>query len=237
MSNKFEFNNTLMVESNTPQIVYDSFNDLIFANDTKVIGKFIARTILFDKVKNIPGDIVEVGVFRGSGVLSFLKIKEILAPRNITKVIGFDYYDTDKLLNSLSGEDAKRMSEMFDDREFKHEDKFVQMLRRQINKAGFEDNKFELIKGDINKTASEFVNRRPGFRISLLYIDCDIEEPTFAALKAFWDRMSRGGIILFDDYAVHQWSEAKGAEKFFADKDVQVLSLPYYIPNAYVVKK
>jgi len=48
MSNKFEFNNTLMVESNTPQIVYDSFNDLIFAIDTKVIGEFIARTILFD---------------------------------------------------------------------------------------------------------------------------------------------------------------------------------------------
>jgi len=58
-------------------------------------------------VNNIPGDIVQVGVFRGSGVLSFLKIKEILAPRNIIKVIGFDYYDTDKLLNSLSGEDAK----------------------------------------------------------------------------------------------------------------------------------
>ena len=62
---------------NTPQTVYDSFNDLIFSDDTKVLGKFISKVKLLEQVKQIPGDIVECGVFKGSGILSWLKIKQV----------------------------------------------------------------------------------------------------------------------------------------------------------------
>ena len=44
------------------QDIYDSFNDFILSSDTKVFGKLLARTLLFNSVKNIPGDILEFGV-------------------------------------------------------------------------------------------------------------------------------------------------------------------------------
>ena len=80
------------------QDLYDSFNNFILSSDTKVFGKLLARSLLFDKVKDIPGDIVECGVFKGTGIMTFLKIKKYLAPNSGKKVIGFDFFDTSRLI-------------------------------------------------------------------------------------------------------------------------------------------
>ena len=71
----------------------------------------------------------------------------------------------------------------------------------------------------------------------MLYIDLDLEEPTYEALSALWSRVVKGGIVVFDEYGFHKWSEASGADQFFADKDVEIKTLNYICPSAYVVKK
>ena len=221
---------------NTSQTVYDSFNDLIFSNDTKVLGKFISKVKLLEQVKEIPGDIVECGVFKGSGILSWLKIKQVLQPNSFKKVIGFDYFDTDSLLGSLEGDDKYKMEKLFNTRNFEHDEEFVNILNDKIKNCGFNSSKYELIKGDINHTSFDFASRRPGFKISLLYLDLDLKIPTYNVLSAFWDRVSRGGIVVFDEYAYHQWSESLGVDKFFEDKNVIVKTLDYNAPTAYVIK-
>jgi hypothetical protein len=233
-----QFSNALKYEyrRNEDQYIYDAFNDFIFSPDTRVLSKLIARTLLFEKIKEVPGDIVECGVFKGSGILSWLKIKRILAPNSFKKVIGCDFFDTDALINSLSGNDQVRMKELFDERSYQHEDAAEQFLHEKIAAAGFGEGDYELVKGDISKTAPDLVAKRPGFRISLLYIDLDIDVPTYDALSAFWDRVSVGGLVVFDEYAYHQWSEAEGADLFFKGKNIQIKSLDYTCPTAYVVK-
>ena len=62
----------------TSQNLYDFFNGFILSSDTKVFGKLLARTLLVDQVKDLPGDIVECGVFKGTGMLTFLKIQGLL---------------------------------------------------------------------------------------------------------------------------------------------------------------
>ena len=62
---------------NTSQELFDSFNTFILSDDTKVFNKLIARTIIYNQVKDIPGDIVECGVFKGTGIYTFLKLKRI----------------------------------------------------------------------------------------------------------------------------------------------------------------
>lgn len=232
-----ELNNSLKCESSTPQYVYDSFNNFIFSPDTRILGKLLARAFLFNQVKDIPGDIVECGVFKGSGVLSWLKIKRILAFNSLKKVIGFDYFDTNSLINSLSGNDQVQMKDLFEERQYKHDEAAGKLLCEKISLAGFRESDYELVKGDISETAQEFVSERPGFRISLLYIDLDIEVPTYDALSAFWDRVSVGGLVVFDDYAIHQWSEAEGADKFFHSKNIKIKALDYLHPSAYVIKE
>ena len=218
------------------QELYDAFNSFILSSDTKVFGKLLARCLLLDYVKNIPGDIVECGVFKGTGILTLLKAKKFLCPNSIKKVVGFDFYDTDGLLASLSGQDKEAMTTLFRDRGFNHKDSFVNYLNDLILSCGFLEHEFDLVKGDISNTALEYSKKNPGLRISLLYIDLDIAKPTYDALSSLWDNVSTGGIVVFDEYAYHCWSESNGADDFFHSKDVQIKSLNFLAPTAYVVK-
>jgi len=68
-------------------------------------------------------------------------------------------------------------------------------------------------------------------------LDLDLGEPTEAVLEAFWARVCKGGIVVFDEYAFHKWSESNGVDNFFKDKDVEIKTLNYICPSAYVVKK
>lgn len=220
----------------TPQAVYDNLNGLVFADDTKVFGKLVARTLIAEQTKDVPGDIIECGVFKGSGILTWLKLKRLLMPGTLKKVIGFDYFDTDALLSSLSGLDKQRMMELFAERSFSHESGAEQWIRACAEKAGFSASDLELVPGDIAKTAGIFCSRRPGFKVSVLYLDLDVEVPTYEALRAFWPRLSRGGLVVLDEYAYHQWSEAQGADRFFDEVGATVKTLPFSSPTAFVRK-
>jgi hypothetical protein len=218
------------------QDFYDSFNKFIISSDLKVFGKLLARFQLFEMVKDVPGDIVECGVFKGTGIFTFLKLKRYYCPNSLKKVIGFDFFDTESLVESLSNQDKDAMSTLFSGREFKHDKTFKETLEYKILKSGFQEHEFELIQGDVSKTASEFVQNKPGAKISLLYMDLDIEKPTYDVLKCLWDRVSSGGIVVFDEYAYHNWSESLGVDKFFKDKDVKINSMNFIAPSAYLIK-
>lgn len=218
------------------QSFYDSFNKFILSSDLKVFGKLLARIQLFEKVKDIPGDIVECGVFKGTGIFTFLKLKRYFCPNTGKKVIGFDFFNSEKLTSSLSEQDKEAMTTLFEGRNFEHTTSFQNELDYIIRKCGFEDYEYELIGGDISKTVVDFVSNKPGAKISLLYIDLDLDVPTYDTLVSLWDRVSSGGIVVFDEYAFHNWSESIGVDRFFSDKDIQINSLNFIAPSAYVIK-
>ncbi len=230
-------NNLEIMVTYTNQEIYDSFNDFIFSNDIMVLSKLIARTLLFEKIKNVPGDIIECGVFKGSGIFTWLKLKKILAPNSFKKVIGFDIFDSESLINSLTGKDKESMDILFKNRNFEFDSNFVEYLNNKILDAGFNEYDFELIKGDVSKTTEEFVNNRPGAKISLLYLDLDLEKPTYDTMRNLWNRISKGGIIVLDEYGYHQWSESLGVDRFLKEYDLEIIPLNFNAPTAYIQKK
>ena len=221
---------------NMSQKLFDDFNGFIMSSDTKVFNKIIARTLIYERVKDIPGDIVECGVFKGSGFYTFLKLKKILNPCSLKRVVGFDFFDTDQLLSNLNGLDKEAMSIFFNFRKFEHTDDFKDVLEKKILMDGFFPEDFELVKGDISQTSKEYVDSHPGLKISLLYIDLDLEEPTYNTLKNFWNNMSKGGIIVFDEYAHPKWSETRGVDRFIEEMNIEIKNLNYICPSAYIVK-
>jgi hypothetical protein len=182
------------------------------------------------------GDIVECGVFKGSGMLLWLKMCDMDAPHDIRKVVGFDYFEPTFVAN-LSTTDKDSMSAVFNRCQTSENVISEDAIRALITKAGFTSSKFELVKGDLVHTSASFIAIRPGFRISLLYMDVDLEEPTYAALVNLWDRVVIGGIVVFDEYAYHTWSEANAVDRFVHERGLTLIKLDVSSPTAFVVKQ
>lgn len=230
--------NVSWTDTQTNQGIFDSYNNWIMSADRKVFFKLCMRMNLFNQVKDLHGDIVECGVFKGAGLLSWLKLIDMHQPHSIKKVIGFDFFDpsfTDSLESSMDKENMKHVFNR--DPSLKSSELSIESIKLKLNNAGFNDNKFELIKGDISDTAKLFVEDKPGFRISLLYLDLDLDHPTYDTLEAFWDRVVPGGIVVFDEYAIYSWTESNAVDRFFKDKKVKIINTNIFSPSAYIIKE
>ena len=169
------------------------------------LKRFLAMYELFKKILPIKGSIVECGVFRGFGLMSWAKLSSMLEPENLTRrIYGFDTFagfpslaKADKNKNTKthpgdlkanSYEELRRLIEIYD------QDRFLGHIP-----------KVHLIKGDIAKTAPIFVKQNPHLLVSLLFIDCDLYKPTKSALKSFLPRMKKGSVLAFDELDNPQW--------------------------------
>lgn len=237
MSELFEICNSNAKNCPTDEI-YKTFNDFIFSEDIKLLGKLLHRYDFFNRVKHLPGDIVEVGVFKGSGIATFSKFVEIFCHNSNKKIIGFDIFDVDDAENILENDELNDKNKM--KIVYSRVDKgelTINAVENRLSNMSI-DKKYMLIKGDVAETLPVFVKENPGFRVSLLYMDVDIERPTYYALKYLWDRLLPGGIIVFDEYEFHKFSECNGVEKFLKEFNLEynVVSTNFFTPTAYLVK-
>ena len=220
-------------------------NAFFLMNDIERMRKFLVKNFLFSKIIELPGDIVELGVFKGTGFLQFIKLLEIYLPASNKKVIGFDLFNstnfdndsTKQLQNyyqfcdvSISGISKNKVQSYADK---------LPLANYSPSKTLFEKKKFELIEGDVCNTIPQYIKDNPGLRISLLYCDMDIEKPTFEALNYLYDRVVRGGIIVFDEYACNKWSESTAVDAFLkSHPELELKSVTWArTPTAYLIKK
>jgi hypothetical protein len=229
------YNNTANISAN--QDVYDSFNGFIFSQDRNVFNKLYSRMKFYEMTKHLLGDIVECGVFKGSGLLTWLKILDMNEPNSIKKVIGFDFFNPNFVDDLQDEVDRDLMKQVFDRcKELEKDELTVAGVRQKIKDAGFDDNKFDLVAGDISLTSRSFLKDKPGLRISVLYLDLDLGDPTYETLNNMWDRVVDGGIVVLDEYAYHGWSESKGVDRFVKEHGLQIIPTNVKTPTAYIVK-
>lgn len=158
--------------------------------DSQLIGHWT----YYQMIKDVPGSIVECGVFRGRSLLRWAHFRDIAGDgRNL---IGFDTFDQ---FPKAHGSDIP-MREQFcshvgDKSSSPHE------IQQMLEEGDCGQNLL-LIKGDICETLPEFVKRHPDERIALLNMDCDLYEPTEAALENLYPMISPKGLLLCDDYNI-----------------------------------
>jgi hypothetical protein len=219
------------------QDMYDNYNGFIFSNDRVVFNKLYSKMFFYEMTKHLPGDIVECGVFKGSGLLAWLKILAMNEPNSIKKVLGFDFFDSGFINDMETGVDKETMKQVFTrDKNLVNNDISLEGISNKIISAGFDSSKFELIKGDVIETSQFAVEQKPGLRISILYLDMDLDKPTYAALKTFWNNIVKGGVIVFDEYAYHSWSESNGADDFIEEMGLTLHTTGIKAPTAYIIK-
>jgi len=224
------YNNT----KETSQSIYDSYNMLMFSDDTRVFNKMTKKIEIYYQVKDLLGDIVEFGVFKGGGLAIFLKLRNMYEANSLTKIIGFDYFNTNLLLNELSGLNHSMMTDVVN-RVNKDDLSLISVNKRL---SVFNNDNYMLIQGDAVSKSIEFNNENPGARIKLLYMDIDLGEPTYKILITLWNKVVKGGIVVFDEYGYHMWDESDGVDKFLKTIEGQYTFINTGIssPSAYIKK-
>lgn len=172
----------------------------------QALTRFLAQYELFKKIINVKGSIVECGVFRGSGLMSWAKFSAILEPVNLTRrIYGFDSFEG---FPALSGHDLKSLGQNIQQGDLyaNSYDELTDLINIYDSDRflGHVD-KVHLIKGDANQTIPQFVIDNPHVLISLLFLDFDLYEPTCTAIEHLYPRVPRGGIIAFDELDNPLW--------------------------------
>ena len=165
----------------------------------KTITRFITLYELFKLALPVKGSVVECGVFRGFGLMTWAHLSAVLEPANLTRrIYGFDSFEgfpqvSEKDLNprmapQTGGLRADAFEELTEIIRIYDQDRFLGHI-----------DKVHLIKGDAVRTIPEFVEQQSHVVVSLLFLDMDLYEPTRVALETFLPRMPRGAILAFDE--------------------------------------
>jgi hypothetical protein len=198
--------------------------------DPSRFSKFITHLEFFKQTATVRGEIVEFGIFKGNSFFRWIKFRDLLEQTNSRKVIGFDifgdfpdaHFDEDK---------AKRdafVAETNGGKSISFEE-----INELLDQQGLRKN-VDIVKGDILVTLEDYLEKNPHLRISLLHIDVDLYEPSKYILEKLYHKVTKGGIIIFDDYGAFAGTN-KAVDDFFPN-GIEVKKLPYSHAISYIVK-
>jgi hypothetical protein len=215
---------------------YETFYHLSMSNDR--LGKLLAHYEAFKIASKIPGEIIECGVFKGTSFVRFALLREMLGGEKSSTLIAFDVFN-DKYPNTKFKED--KVQRKFWIKTAGGSSISVKQLKKNLVDKKIYN--FKLIAGDVLKTIPKFKKNNPGLKISLLNIDIDFVEPTICVLENFYDNVTKGGVILFDNYAgkgssgKYLHGDTKGIDDFLKNKKVIIKRFPFTARPCYLIKK
>jgi hypothetical protein len=199
-------------------VTYDSVNAarLLFFDD------------LINRTRDVPGDIVECGIGRGT---SFLLMAHVVHARQLNRALwGFDSFqgfpeptpEDDSPRDVQKGEIAYSKQQVMD------------LISSHLNDDLFFRSKITLVGGYFEDSLRVHGNRP----VSLLNLDCDLYQSYKVCLETLYPKVSPGGIIVFDEY--HREGEMfpgapRAIDEFFADKPEELVKDRLY-GKFYVVK-
>ncbi len=205
-------------------------NNFFLSCDPSRIAKLIAQYELFKISTTLPGAIVECGVFKGNSLSRFAIFRELLNNKFSKKIIGFDTFG--KFPETGFTPDKKMRNEFI--KEAGNESISKNQMLKVLKHKGLEE-KIELIQGNITKTVPKYVKDHPELKLSLLNLDTDVYEPAVTILKYLYPRITKGGILILDDYGVFP-GETKAVNEYFKGKNIKIQKFEFSTPH-YIIKK
>ncbi len=207
-------------------------NSFYWTSDPQRLSKVFAQYEIYKKIIYLPGDIVELGVFKLCSLIRLATCRRFLENDHSRKIYGFDMFGPFPVPNQSSNldKDFTRAHDAIGD--ILSLEEAQQVL---LNK-NFEN--IQLVKGDIFETIPSILSKKKeSLRISLLHLDLDLKSPTLFALEQLWDLVVPGGVVMIDDYAC-VGSASVAVDNFFREKSLLNLmqKLPYNPNPTYIVK-
>jgi len=167
---------------------------------SSVIAKILYLNELYQKIIELPGVVMEFGVWWGANLTFFECLRAVYEPYNYTrKIIGFDTfkgYTTPQKEDGKSNYVAKGSYSVSTGYE-----KYLQKLLdyHEAENSLSHIKKTELVKGDAASMISKYLKNNPETIISLAYFDLQLYEPTKSCLQAIRPHLVKGSIIALDE--------------------------------------
>lgn len=172
------------------------------------LGRFICQYELFKMILDVPGAIIECGVFTGGGLFSWAKLCALLEPNyHSRRVFGFDTFQG---FPSVSEQDSVHSEDPAIIQSGKYCGSSIENIQEGIDIFDLKRHishipKIHLVGGDVIESIPAFLDENPHLVVALLYLDLDLYEPTKMALKYFLPRMPKGALIAFDELNCKVW--------------------------------
>ena len=95
--------------------------------------------------------------------------------------------------------------------------------------------KYQIIKGDAQKTIPKYMEENPETLVSLAILDFDIYKPTKTALESIKNRISKGSILVFDELADNIFpGETIALREVFEIKNLKINRMPFASRVSYI---
>ncbi|MEX1122694.1 MAG: TylF/MycF/NovP-related O-methyltransferase [Balneolales bacterium] len=197
-------------------------------NDIKIIDKVrpytytsperihaLSQAVKYVSKNNIPGSIVECGIWRGgSSMAAMLTLIDLgIQDRD------FYLYDTYEGMSeptesdvSIKGDNALKL---FND--FRNEGKnwvysSLNEVKKNVYGTGYDQHRIHFVEGKVEDTLAHNLPDK----ISILRLDTDWYESTMAEMQYLFPRLTKGGVLIIDDYG--HWKGAKKAVDEYFDQ-------------------
>lgn len=170
---------------------------------------------MFEKVKDVPGSIVECGIGYGR---SFLLLAALIhEERKKRTLYGFDSFEG---FPNPSEEDSGPRNATRGEYGDISKKQVLKLLSASQFPQPFLENFCHITEGFFDETLVQY----RGGPIALLHLDVDLYQSYKTCLEILFPQMAPGGIIIFDEY--HQktvWPGAKKAvDEFFEDQGIHI---------------
>lgn len=224
---------------------FEMFRNFPVFTPRYTLARFLVHYELFKMAVGLPGCIVDLGVFQGASTFTWAKLCEIFCPTDVRKVVyAFDTFEGFPAVDNADLEgrphEETREGGFFGGATVERDLLLAQKSMNQDKHIRHID-RIRFVKGDMARTIPDLAQEKgPGLKVALLNIDCDLYEPTRAALEHFVPRMVRGGVIVLDEYALETFGgESKAVDEYFRKEFGRLPDIRKFtwhsVPSGYIV--
>jgi hypothetical protein len=201
--------------------------------------KMLACYEVFKLAMSVKGCVVELGVAAGNSFVVWAHLSGLLEPYNWTRrFIGFDTFNgfpatADKDIVANSPMQVTPGDENWGD----HRSGIIEAAGAML-RGGFDSNapRLELVQGDITETVPQYLVTHPELMVALLYVDCNIYQPTLVGLQHLVPRMPKGAVLVFDELDFGRWpGETVAVQEVLGIRNLRIQQFPWQGQMSYAV--
>lgn len=183
----------------------------------------LCEAVKYIQDKHIEGDIVECGVWKGG---SMMAVAETLLRTGDTHrdLYLFDTFEGMSPPTENDVDIGGMTAASLLDRSDKEKDETVwcnaslDVVKAALGSTAYPSDKIHFVKGMVEQTIPGFVPDR----IALLRLDTDWYESTKHEMEHLFPRLSKGGVLIIDDYG-HWQGARKAVDEYLEKNDVKIL--------------